>query len=177
MLNQAIQQENFSPEVINYIKELETNHAQQIKELETIHKQSYQQLYNKYLTVKEQYDLLVYKRFVRSAEQLLADDKQPLLFIEEAEHAETKEEGPQEFETVKSFTRKKGGRKPLGANFERRERTIDIPESEKTCACGAELTRIGEEISEKLVVIPMRIFVDRIVRPKYACRRCEGDRR
>jgi transposase len=36
------------------------------------------------------------------------------------------------------------------------------------------LTRIGEETSEKLEIIPPRIFVDKIVRPKYACRCCEG---
>ena len=159
MLNQAIQQEKLSPEVIRYIKELETN------------LQEYQY---KYLEIKEKYDLLVYKRFARSAEQLLADEKQPTLFTEEAGQPEAMEERPQELETVKSFMRKKAGRKPLSVNLERRPRTIDIPESEKTCACGAELTKIGEEISEKLVIIPMQIYVDQQIRPKYACRRCEG---
>jgi len=159
MLNQAIQQEKLSPEVIRYIKELETN------------LQEYQY---KYLEIKEKYDLLVYKRFMRSAEQLLADDKQPLLFIEEAGEPEAKEEKAQEFETIKSFTRRKAGRKPLSANLERRERTIDIPESEKICACGAKLTKIGEEISEKLVMIPMQVYVDHQIRPKYACPQCEG---
>ena len=91
MANQAIQQEKLAPEVVNYIKELETS----IKELK-----EYQY---KYLEIKEKYDLLVYKRFVRSAEQLLADDKQPLLFIEEAEQPEAKEEKAQELETVKSY--------------------------------------------------------------------------
>jgi transposase len=162
MLNQAIQREKLSPEVVNYIKELETS----IKELK-----EYQY---KYLEIKEKYDLLVYKRFARSAEQMLADEKQPLLFIEEAGQPETKEETPRELETIKSFTRRKAGRKPISANIERRPRTIDIPESEKICACGAELTKIGEEISEKLVIIPMQIYVDHQIRPKYACRRCEG---
>jgi len=153
------QLETRNQELQNKIIELETNHKQ---------------LYNEYLIVKEQRDLLVYKRFVRSAEQLLADEKQPLLFIEEAGQAEAKEETPQEFETIKSFTRKKAGRKPLSANLERRERIIDIPESEKTCACGATLTRIGEETSKKLVIIPMQIYVEETVRPKYACLKCEG---
>jgi ppGpp synthetase/RelA/SpoT-type nucleotidyltranferase len=86
MLNQAIRQENLSPEAINYIKELETNYTQQIKELET----NLQEYQYKYLEIKEKYDLLVYKRFVRSAEQLLADEKQPLLFIEETEQSAAK---------------------------------------------------------------------------------------
>ena len=153
------QLETRNQELQNKIIELETNHKQ---------------LYDEYLIVKEQRDLLVYKRFMRSAEQLLADDKQPLLFIEEAGEPEAKEEKAQEFETIKSFTRRKAGRKPLSANLERKERTIDIPESEKICACGAKLTKIGEEISEKLVMIPMQVYVDHQIRPKYACRQCEG---
>ena len=36
------------------------------------------------------------------------------------------------------------------------------------------MTRIGEETSEKLVIMPPQIYVDQIVRPKYACRQCEG---
>jgi transposase len=164
MPKEAIQLETLgTAALINYIKELETSYNQK-----------YQQLYNEHLVLKEKYDLLVYKRFVRSAEQLLADDKQPLLFVEEAGEPAVKEEEPQELETVKSFTRKKAGRKPLSAKIEHRERIIDIPESEKTCACGAALTRTGEETSKKLVIIPMQIFVDHQIRPKYACRQCEG---
>ena len=117
-------------------RQLETRNQElqnKITEIETSHKQ----LYNEHLILKEQYGLLVYKRFVRSAEQLLADEKQPLLFTEEAPEAETTEEAkPAEFSQVKSFTRKKAGRRPISADVERRERIIDIPESEKTCACG-----------------------------------------
>jgi len=173
-----MQVETLDATVRDYINELENRNLElqnKVIEIETNHKQDYQQLYNEYLILKEQYDLLVYKRFVRSAEQLLADEKQQPLFTEEAEQPETNEEKPLELQTVKSFTRKKnGGRKPISANLERRPRVIDIPESEKTCACGANLTRIGEETSEKLVIIPMQIYVDQIVRPKYACRQCEG---
>jgi transposase len=161
MPNKAIQLETLgTAALINYIKELETN------------LQEYQY---KYLEMKEKYGLLVYKRFARSAEQLLADDKQPLLFVEEAGELETKEEEPQELETVKSFTRRKsGGRKPISASIERRPRIINISESEKTCACGAKLVKIGEETSEKLKIKPMRIYVDLQIRPKYACPQCEG---
>ena len=40
--------------------------------------------------------------------------------------------------------------------------------------CGCQLTRIGEEVSEKLDIIPQKIQVIRTIRPKYACRACEG---
>ena len=172
-----MQAETLDATVRDYINELESRNQElqnKTVEMETNNKQNYQQLFNDYLLLKEQYDLLVHKRFARSAEQLLADERQPLLFTEEEGQPETNEQKPLELQTVKSFAKRKGGRKPLSANLQRRPRVIDIPESEKTCACGANLTRIGEETSEKLVMIPPQIYVDQIVRPKYACRQCEG---
>ena len=147
--------------LINYIKELETN----LKEYE-----------NKYLELKERYDLLIYKRFVRSAERLLADDKQQSLFAEEPEQSPETQTAVTENEKqeIKSYTRRKSGRKAIDPNFPRREQIIDIPESEKTCACGTLMTRIGEETSEKIEIIPPSMYVLRTIRPKYACRCCEG---
>jgi transposase len=160
--------------VHDYISELEKRYLQleiKNKELETGIKE-YQY---KYLEIKEQYDLLVHKRFGRSAEELLADKKQPFLFTPEASPEEKAVESKQEdLQEIKSYSRKKAGRKPLSANLSRHERIIDIPEGEKVCACGAKLTRIGEEASEKLIMEPPRIFVDQIIRPKYACLSCEG---
>ena len=157
--------------VVNYINELKTDYEQQIKALQT----RYNLLENNYGQLKEKYDLLIYKRFGRSAEQLQEDAKQPLLFSEEAGQAEPEVKEPgHELQEVKSFTRKKPGRKPLGANLPRREKVIDISEDDKTCACGANLSRIGEETSEKLQIIPPEIYVEKTVRPKYACRCCEG---
>jgi transposase len=75
---------------------------------------------------------------------------------------------------VAAHTRKSTGRKPLPKHLERQEILIDIPDEDKQCACGHELCRIGEEISEKLEVIPARFIVKRIVRPKCACKHCEG---
>jgi transposase len=36
------------------------------------------------------------------------------------------------------------------------------------------MTKTGEETSEKLEIIPQSIFVRKTIRPKYACRCCEG---
>ena len=144
MFSQALPREILNPEIIEYLRELEAHYTQRIKELET----NYQTQVNEYLILKEKYDLLIYKRFARSAEQLLEDKKQPLLFTEKREMPEENEGKEEELHTVKSFNRKKAGRKPLSANLVRKERIIDIGESEKTCACGADLTRIGEEISD-----------------------------
>lgn len=87
---------------------------------------------------------------------------------------ETLEEAKQATLTVPEHTRKKPKRKPLPANLPRIDVFHDIDESEKVCACGAELSRIGEEICEKLDIIPAKVQVIRHIRPKYACRNCEG---
>ncbi len=63
---------------------------------------------------------------------------------------------------------------PFLPDLPRIEVIEDIEESEKVCACGAELVRIGEETCEKLDIIPAKIQVIRIIRPKYACKNCEG---
>ena len=70
--------------------------------------------------------------------------------------------------------RRKPGRKPLPPDLPREDIVHDIPDEEKHCACGAELVRIGEEVSERLRYIPARTVVERHIRPKYACRCCEG---
>jgi len=75
---------------------------------------------------------------------------------------------------VEKHSRKKRGRKKLPEQLPRVEVVHDITESDKLCGCGASLCRIGEEISEKLDIIPAVIRVIKHVRPKYACRQCEG---
>ena len=75
---------------------------------------------------------------------------------------------------VPEHTRKKRGRKPLSEDLPRIEVVHDISEEDKRCACGAELSPIGEEICEKLDYVPAKLQVIRHIRPKYACRDCEG---
>lgn len=91
---------------------------------------------------------------------------QPELTIEEESCEETTE--------VSGHSRRKKGRRPISKAYPRVEIVHDIPEGDKVCSCGCTLTRIGEEISEKLDVIPQKIQVIRHIRPKYACRSCEG---
>ena len=80
----------------------------------------------------------------------------------------------EEVSHVGAHTRKKRGRRPIPPEYPRVEVVHDIPEEEKVCPCGCQLTRIGEEVSEKLDIIPQKIQVIRTIRPKYACRACEG---
>jgi len=84
------------------------------------------------------------------------------------------EEEPTEEIKVSAHTKKKPGRKPIPDDLPREEIIHDIPEKEKVCDCGARLVRIGEEVSEQLEIIPAKIKVIRHIRPKYACKSCEG---
>ena len=64
------------------------------------------------------------------------------------------------------------GRKPLPAALPRIEHRHE-PESCSCGACGKALVQIGEDITEQLDVEPARFFVQRHIRPQYACRQCE----
>jgi transposase len=75
---------------------------------------------------------------------------------------------------VDSHTRKKHPvRKKLPGWLPREVIVHDITEEEKTCGCGEQLVRIGEETSEQLKYIPAKISVIQHVRPKYACKPCQ----
>ena len=84
------------------------------------------------------------------------------------------EEKAQKTVIIPEHARQKPKRKPLPKDFPRVEVVHDIDESEKVCGCGAALSRIGEEVCEKLDIIPAQIRVVRHIRPKYACKSCEG---
>ena len=76
--------------------------------------------------------------------------------------------------TVKSYTRKKVGRKPISEEIPRIEKIHDLPDDEKTCSCcGKPRPRIGQETSEELEYVPAKIFVLKHVYPKYGPCTCE----
>lgn len=80
-----------------------------------------------------------------------------------------------ELEQLSSTPRVKAkptGRKPLPAELPRVEQRHE-PDSCACGACGHTLVKIGEDITEQLDVEPARFFVQRHIRPQYACRHCE----
>ena len=130
-------------------------------------------LEQRYDALEERYKLLLLQKFGRKSEKELVDTTQQLLFDGDA-RTSLEQDTEEPNTTVKSHPRKKPGRKPIDDAIPREEVLIDIPEDEKQCACGHVMTRIGEETSEKLQVIPPKMWVERVVRPKYACKACEG---
>jgi len=123
--------------------------------------------------LEERNRLLQAKLFGRKSEkQIIEKEDKQLSLFDEAEV--TEEKLPEETVAVPAHTRKKSGRKPLPENLPRVEVIHDLPEAEKVCACGCRLSKIGEEISEKLDIIPAKVQVIRDIRYKYACKHCEG---
>jgi transposase len=113
-------------------------------------------------------------RFGRRAESLPED--QLLLGLEEAEqveaagHAQAEEAAPTE-KTARSAQRRVN-RGALPAHLPRVETLVDAESTICPC-CSGPLHRIGEDVSERLDIVPAQVRVVVIRRPKYACRACE----
>ena len=112
-------------------------------------------------------------RFGRSSEQLDADQLQ--LGFEDAETALAVAEAASEAATPRpsEARKRKNNRGSLPAHLERIEQIVDVDNKGCPC-CGGTLHQIGEDISERLDVVPItfRVLVTR--RPRYGCRSCEG---
>jgi transposase len=68
------------------------------------------------------------------------------------------------------------GRKALPASLPRKPVLHDLTPEQRLCPdCGNERVRIGEETREQLEYVPASLIVLQHVRPKYACKVCEGN--
>jgi transposase len=114
-------------------------------------------------------------RFGRRAESLPED--QLLLALEDVEQAEAdaaaniEENAPAE--RAAQAQKRRMNRGSLPPHLPRIEAVVDI--DDKTCPCckGA-LHKIGEDVSERLDIVPAQFRVLVVRRPKYACRSCES---
>jgi transposase len=113
-------------------------------------------------------------RFGRRAESLPED--QLLLGLEEAEQIAAA--GEEEAERADSATRRertakrRTNRGALPPHLPRIEMVVDIEDHACPC-CSNGLHRIGEDVSERLDIVPAQLRVIVVRRPKYACRACE----
>jgi len=86
-----------------------------------------------------------------------------------AVHAEDEALDPSRSRPARTRNANRGS---LPKHLPRVEEVIE-PEA-SICGCGGGLHQIGEDVSERLDVIPAQFRVIVIRRPKYACRSCEG---
>jgi len=117
-------------------------------------------------------DALQRHRFGRRSEQL--DPDQFELALEEVETALAEAEHARDNASRAPAERpRKANRGSLPAHLERIEQVVDIDDKACPC-CGGALHQIGEDVAERLDVVPttFRVLVTR--RPRYGCRSCES---
>ncbi len=112
--------------------------------------------------------------FGRKSEKI--DPDQFELALEDIETAiaqvETEGEANPLVTPTRTSTPRKANRGSLPRHLPRIEEVIE-PET-TLCDCGCERHVIGEDVSERLDIIPAQFRVIVTRRPKYACRSCEG---
>ncbi|NHZ83972.1 IS66 family transposase [Massilia sp. CCM 8695] len=118
------------------------------------------------------HELAYYKRvrFGKASEALVGEQR--LLFDETVDMDLAAIDEELEGQAPAKRQRNRAGRQPLPAELEPIEHRHE-PESCQCGRCGADLVKIGEDVSEQLDVEPARFFVHRHIRPQYACRPCE----
>ncbi len=118
-------------------------------------------------------DAFMRHRFGRKSEQLDPDQLQ--LGLEDVETALGQARAAREAVTAKARgdRPRKANRGDLPAHLERIEQVVDVEDKACPC-CGSVLHQIGEDVAERLDVVPttFRVLVTR--RPRYGCRSCEG---
>ncbi|MBC7707365.1 MAG: IS66 family transposase [Rhodoferax sp.] len=100
-------------------------------------------------------------------EETLAADQADL----EARLAALKAVAKETSNTAAPDTRPKPKRRALPEHLKRVDHHHE-PQS-TTCGCGQAMVRIGEDVSERLDIIPAQFFVHRHIRGKWACKCCQ----
>lgn len=118
-------------------------------------------------------DAFMRHRFGARSEQLDPDQLQ--LGLEDVETALGQARAAREAATgqAKADHPRKTNRGSLPAHLERIEQVVDVENKACPC-CGGALHQIGEDVAERLDVVPttFRVLVTR--RPRYGCRSCES---
>jgi transposase len=112
-------------------------------------------------------------RFGRRAESLPEDQLQLALEDTEQEAASGQAESEQNNPSERKLraNRRRTNRGALPAHLPRIETVVDVTSTVCPCCTGT-LHRIGEDVSERLDVVPAQFRVLVVRRPKYACRAC-----
>jgi transposase len=121
---------------------------------------------------KLQEELELFKRYLfgRRSERHVPDPRQGTLPLGEDAVQAVSIPAPPEDEVAYSRRKRGHGWSKLPKELRREEVLLDVPVEERQCvSCGEPLQKIGEDRSERLHVLPPRVWVKVLVRPKYAC--------
>jgi len=169
MLTPTSQKDSLSESKLNYSVSL-TEHEealQKIKNLEVLQRESNNKITSLEEEVKrlqEQLRLMQHRRFGKKSEIQIGEP------IVETQNFS--------LQRVSGYTRKKGnksqGRLIDTTTLPRHQFHHDLSEEHKSCrSCQKPLVKIGQDISEQLEVLPMRLYVAEHIRYKYTCRCCQ----
>ena len=128
-------------------------------------------------SLRHQLDLLCQRLFGKKSERV-SPDQLRLAFAQLANEPAAAADEPVEMDSGDRPGRPRRrripppGRRPLPATLPRQRVEIDIPEADKTCACGHTKVPIGAAVAEKLDYVPASLRVIETTRLKYACPHC-----
>jgi transposase len=131
--------------------------------------------------LREQVALLAARLYGRSSERVVGEPsgQMNLFEVDEDEKGGADDENggeagdsPDHGDATRPARRR--GRRRFPPHLPREQIICDIPDEDKVCACGALKHRIGQEILEQLDYVPAIARILQYIRPKYACRGCEG---
>src|SRR5215207_512097 len=117
------------------------------------------------------------QQFGRSSEKIARTIEQVELMLEELEAqtpipAAAVDSAPDAEPSSASTKSKRSGRRKLPAHLPARD---VVHEPSCTCpACGGEMRKVGEDVTEILDYIPGHFEVIKHIRPAFSCRRCES---
>ena len=94
------------------------------------------------------------------------------LFVENEEIANSATEVVEAAPTEPEEPKAKPKRKPLPDHLNRIEQVLSV--SDDCSECGGDLSKLGKDVTEELEYIPGRFVLNKIIRPRMACRRCEA---
>jgi transposase len=117
--------------------------------------------------------LLNRNRFGARSEKLDPDQLNFGLEDSEQERAALAAEADSKLTPAARAAKPRRNRGNLPAHLARIERVVDIADKACPCCRGA-LHQIGEDVAERLDIVPAQFRVIVTRRPKYACRSCEG---
>ena len=132
-----------------------------------------EELQRAFACLKEEYLALKRLLYGPRRERFTEDPNQQHLFETAALTSIPVPEPALEDQTQSPKKRKGHGRRPIPDHIPRRDVLHDVPEEERTCGCGREKAKIGEDTAEQLDYEPGKLLVLRHIYPKYACSCCK----
>lgn len=159
------------PDDIDSLKILVAEQAtnnEKLRAQKRVSEQENARLNAKVLSLQEQLNLALARRYAASSEKLSPDQ---IRLFDEAEVEAQKESPEDETVTVPEHSRRKRGRKKLPDSLSRIDIVHELAADERRCPHdGGVLAEIGEVTSEQLDIVPAKIQVIRHIRKQYACK-------